>query len=199
MKFDLFYPVRPFTVIQPFGTNGEFYQKNGINIKGHNGLDLLATHGQPIRASHDGTAYPGVDAKEGYGVVVRTNEEFWYKDRWVYFKSIYWHLLSNIPVKMGQKVKAGDIIGYADNTGFSFGDHLHFGLKPQYPGEGETVWWNYEDANGYLGAIDPTPYFNKYYGDQAQFVLATLTSILELLKKVVFLLTKKNEFKAYLS
>ena len=59
-------------------------------------------------------------------------------------KTIYWHLIKEIPVKVGQKVQAGDVVGYADNTGFSTGDHLHFGLKPQEKGENDWTWVNIE-------------------------------------------------------
>lgn len=191
MKLSLFYPVKPLFITQPFGTNGDYYRINGINIAGHNGLDLRAFHGQEVRATHDGICYPGVDSREGYGVVVRTKDKFGYDGQEVYFKTIYWHLQKNIPVKMGQEVKAGDLIGYADNTGLSNGDHLHFGLKPQLLGENEWTWVNLEQTNGYLGAIDPTLYFNNYYAQDAQFVLSTLLSIRDLLKKVVNFLTKK--------
>mgnify|MGYP001607997960 FL=1 len=78
-KFELYFPVKPWTVLQGWGTNGEWYRANGINIVGHNGLDLTANHGQAIRASHDGeVVYAGVDSKEGWGVVVRTTEPFDY-------------------------------------------------------------------------------------------------------------------------
>ena len=42
-------------------------------------------------------------------------------------RAIYAHLLENgIEVKIGQKVEAGDFLGYSGNTGKSSGPHLHF-------------------------------------------------------------------------
>ena len=188
-KLSLWYPVKPFFLTQGFGLNGEYYRANGINIAGHNGWDLRAYHGQPVRASHDGeVVYAGIDGKEGYGVVLRTLEPFEYKDGETFFKTIYWHLLSNIPVRVGTRVKVGDIIGYADNTGFSNGDHLHFGLKPQYQGENEWTWFNLEDGNGFFGAIDPQPFFNGFYAEDNQTVISILQQQISLLLKVVEIL-----------
>ena len=80
-----------------------------------------------------------------------------------------------IPVKPGQLVKAGDIIGYADNTGASTGDHLHFGIKPVYKGEKDWEWWNAEQENGFKGAIDPDPFFNgKFAKDVAVIPKASI-------------------------
>lgn len=175
-KFELYFPVKPKRVNQSFGTNPEYYQKNITDesgkpiIEGHNGIDFYATHGQPVRATHDGVCYVGVDNREGYGVVIRTRESFDYNGREVFFKTIYWHLVNNIPVENGQVVKTGDIIGYADNTGLSTGDHLHFGLKPQAQGEENGSWYNVEQKNGYAGAIDPTPYFTGFFAEDFEKV-----------------------------
>lgn len=181
-KFEIFYPVRPMTILQPFGVNGEYYQQHGINVKGHNGLDILATHGQPVYAAHDGICFPEIDGNQGNGVVIRSNEAYDYNGQQVYFKSIYWHLVkADAVVKTGQKVKAGDLIGYADSTGFSTGDHLHFAIKPQAWNENDWIWYNTEQDNGYLGNIDPTPFFNKYYAIDAQKVLGIYLAIKKLL------------------
>lgn len=56
----------------------------------------------------------------------------------------YLHLAYNtVKVNVGDKVKAGQILGYMGNTGYSFGGHLHFEVL----------------ENG--KAIDPTNYLNK--------------------------------------
>lgn len=198
-KFEIWYPVktdRSVLVSQGFGVNGEYYRKNGINIAGHNGWDMRAYHGQPVRAAHDGmVVYAGVDNKEGVGVVILTTEMFQYAPGTkppdaVHYKSIYWHLTNNIPVKVGTLVKTGDIIGYADNTGFSTGNHLHFGLKPQIPGEEDWVWYNMEQDNGYLGAIDPSPYWNGMYAEDAQTFYSILGQQISALQKIVELWSK---------
>lgn len=184
MKLELFFPVKPYVINQAFGVNPDFYKQFGI--KGHNGVDLLALHGESVYAAHDGTVvYAGMDNEEGVGVVIRTLEECEYAGGKAYFKSIYWHLINNIPVKVGQIVKAGDLIGYADSTGISTGDHLHFALKPQDKGENDWTWTNTLQNNGFNGAIDPTPYFNGYYAVDSQKVFSILRSIIGLLTTII--------------
>src|SRR3990167_49479 len=183
-KLELFLPVKPYTLNQGFGLNPALYAQFGIN--GHNGLDLATARGQIVRASHDGlVTFSGDDGSGGWGVVLRTLDKREYLNTEAYFKTIYWHFIPIIPVKAGQMVKAGDVIGYADSTGFSTGDHLHWGLKPVAQGENDWTWANIEQNNGYHGAIGPIPYLSKLYGGGFRGFLAILDSIrakLELLK-----------------
>jgi murein DD-endopeptidase MepM/ murein hydrolase activator NlpD len=135
-------------------------------LKAHNGLDLNAGYGQFVYAAHDGLAvYSGQDGSNGNLLVLRTTEQFDYEGGQAYFKTMYGHL-KTFHVKAGDQVKAGQFIAQANNTGDSTGNHLHFGLKPVLPGEKEWEWFNLAQNNGYLGAIDPTPYlvgvFNSY-------------------------------------
>lgn len=182
MKLQLSYPLSPFRVNQPFGVNGAYYRANGINIKGHNGIDLHAFHGQPVYASHDGVAFYQTDSNQGHGVVILTNQPYDYIGGLSFFKTLYWHFAdpsATYPqlIQNGDKVVRGQQIGWADNTGLSSGDHVHFGLKPitngKSPKYGDAPdvnignWVNQEPDNGYLGAIDPTPYWDgTYAGDK---------------------------------
>jgi murein DD-endopeptidase MepM/ murein hydrolase activator NlpD len=187
-QFKIFYPTKPLTVTQKFGETKylDWYKEHGIDFKGHAGIDMLASHGQPVYAAHYGeVVYAGMDSNEGYGVVIRTTEPCQYAGGIAYMKSVYWHLIKDIPVKVGQKVDAGDIIGYADSTGLSSGDHLHFSIKPQMKGENDWTWMNIEQNNGYFGNIDASPYFNGMYSQDAQGIISTLRKIIELLKKIL--------------
>lgn len=185
-KFEVYYPVRPYAINQAFGLNGDYYKAHGINIKGHNGIDLRANHGQPIYAAHDGVAYYEIDEDQGHGIVIRTTQLYDYKGQQVWMKSVYWHLCNFLKepkykplIKTDGSpcpVKRGDLIAYADNTGLSTGDHLHFAIKPIVAGKapvdgdrpdvGIGNFVNFEQTNGYLGAIDPMPYFNGKYADE---------------------------------
>lgn len=161
MNFEILYPVKPLHVNQIFGNPDPKYF--ALGLKGHNGIDFMAAHGQPVYAAHDGQVTGDVmiaDTYGGHGVTLRTvqTSPFVYNGIDSYFTTIYWHFLPYLVVKTGDNVKAGDLLGFADNTGFSTGDHLHFGLKPIAVGG-----YNIEQNNGFLGAIDPKPYFNGQY------------------------------------
>lgn len=186
-KLELFIPLK--TTTQIFGVNPQLYVQFGI--KAHNGVDYALESDRKIFATHDGeVVYAGIDNNEGKGIVIRTIEQFEYNGGSAYFKTIYWHLES-FNVKIGDKVKAGDFIGIGDNTGFSTGNHLHFGLKPQALNENNWTWWNIEQNNGYAGAINPYPYFNGYYARDAQKVIGIMENIIKLLKVALLIFTKK--------
>lgn len=161
------------SINQYFGQNAtSLYAKEGL--PGHNGIDFSASHGQAVYASHDGRAYFEIDQGGGHGVVLVTSQQYDYQNSTSYFKSIYWHFCDSLkepqyrsPIQdfvFGKAIKCGDLLGYADNTGASTGDHLHFGLKPVAQGEDPNSWSNSEQNNGYQGAIDPFPYFDSALG-----------------------------------
>ncbi|MDI6788488.1 MAG: M23 family metallopeptidase [Planctomycetota bacterium] len=195
-KLEIFIPLaKPYFISQYFGENKIPLYKE-LGMLGHNGWDIVCPLGKPIYASHDGqVVYAGQDGKEGIGVVIRTNEQFLDNvGSAFYFKTLYWHLLPNVPVKVGQRVNIGDLIGYADTTGYATGPHLHWGLKPQYQGENEWTWWNSESQNGYKGAIDPVPYIQKLTAYEIRTLLYQM--IPELLQKIaeqVALLFKRRK------
>ena len=45
--------------------------------------------------------------------------------------TIYYCHLAKRCVNQGDRVKAGDVIGVLGNTGYSFGKHLHFEVRPK--------------------------------------------------------------------
>lgn len=187
-KFELYYPVSPIVISQDFGStaNLQFYKDNNVTIAKHNGIDYVVPLDTPVYAAHDGICYPEVDSKGGNGVVIRSLDDFEYEGKPTRFKTIYWHLVkSDAVVKTGQQVKAGDIIGYADSTGLSTGHHLHFGCKPQRWNENDWIWYNTDQENGIMGAIDPTPYFNGYFAKDAQKVEGILNSVISLFKELL--------------
>ncbi len=192
MKLQLSYPVDTPLVSQNFGDNPQMYSdpKYG-NIAGHNGIDFIAQHGYPVYATHDGLASFQIDNSGGHGVVIVTDKEYDYEGGQAFFKTIYWHLADGLKEpkfaspfqgKTGfTKVSNGDLIGYADNTGASTGDHLHFGLKPVAKGEDFGTWYNVAQNNGFNGAINPALYFDG----TTQIQLHNLLKQLSLMKLIV--------------
>ena len=60
--------------------------------------------------------------------------------------TLYAHLkYKSVPVKIGQKVTKGQVIGYMGNTGHSFGAHLHFEVRDK--NENKIDPTNYINAN----------------------------------------------------
>ncbi|WP_066440015.1 M23 family metallopeptidase, partial [Chryseobacterium sp. CCH4-E10] len=88
--------------------------------KTHNGIDLKASY-ENVYSVLDGiVTATGWDSKGGgnYIKVKHFNR----------FETSYLHL-SEIYYRVGEKVKAGFIIGKSGNTGNSTGPHLHFSVK----------------------------------------------------------------------
>lgn len=160
MKLTLHSPLKDLFITQQFGELNPLY--TGVTTNGrHNGLDMRAPDGTHVYASHDGrVTFAGYDGGGGLGIVIRTNEEVEFLDGSISFgKSLYWHLKKDsLLVTGGQQVVKGQHIADADNTGLSTGSHLHFGLKPISKGENDWTWYNTEQSNGYMGAVDPVPY-----------------------------------------
>ncbi len=87
----------------------------------HNGVDLNAYRGQPIYAARSGRVSITSFQENGAGNYVSIN----HGDG---FSSVYMHMEYYI-VSVGQYVNAGQIIGYAGDSGLTTGVHLHFGIS----------------------------------------------------------------------
>jgi murein DD-endopeptidase MepM/ murein hydrolase activator NlpD len=105
----------------------------------HKGVDFAASVGTPVFATQGGTvswAGPGATAPGVWGGneihVLGNGIETWFAH------------LSQIGVKLGQNVRAGQQIGLSGNTGITSGPHLHFGTF-------NGGWPNDIDPLAYLG------------------------------------------------
>ncbi|WP_040675516.1 M23 family metallopeptidase [Nitrobacter sp. Nb-311A] len=83
----------------------------------HTGLDFRATTGDSVRATANGKVI-AANWTGGYGRMVEVNHGNGLSTR-------YGHL-SAINVKVGQSVKAGQVVGEVGSTGRSTGPHLHY-------------------------------------------------------------------------
>jgi len=132
-----------FPILQGFGPSSIDYSRFGLI--GHSGIDYECPIGTPAYASETGTVTKLQTDKDGFGLHVRLSH---YESGKEVGRTIYAHL-SEVDCRMGQKVRAGDLIAETGDSGFSSVPHLHFEYRP-------VPLQN----NGYNGAIDPTPYFD---------------------------------------
>ena len=87
-------------------------------VKLHAGLDFAAPIGTPIYATADGRIITAGNTGNGYGNHVVINHGYGYE-------TLYGHM-SKIKVRVGQKVKRGEVIGWVGSTGKSTGPHCHY-------------------------------------------------------------------------
>ena len=124
-KIHKFYPLKNGAKVASYGDERHYYYKNRENEVSqsyHVGYDLASTKMASVVSSND-------------GVVVYANENGIYGNMPIInhglgLYSLYGHC-SQILVKEGDKVKAGQVIAKTGATGLALGDHLHFGLLVQ--------------------------------------------------------------------
>lgn len=113
------WPLDSVNITQQFGRtadSGRLYASGT-----HDGIDLSAAVGTPVRAALGGTVY---EINEG----AVQNCQY---GKWVLIKhanglaTLYAHL-SSINVSKGSTVSSGQVIGYSGMTGYATGPHLHF-------------------------------------------------------------------------
>ncbi len=117
------WPMDSFTVSGNFGCSTFAYYAPGNGCAHfHNGIDLVAPYGSPIKAAAAGTVvYVGwnwADGPDPAWIVVIAHSGS--------LKTWYAHMLPKRPVEVGQSVRKGQIIGYEGDTGRSTGAHLHW-------------------------------------------------------------------------
>lgn len=104
-------------VVSPFGCRTII---NGHERSPHSGVDLRAKEGTPVKAVNRGRiAFVADHFFSGRSVVT---------DHGAGIQSMYFHL-SHIPVKVGQLVEKGALIGLSGSSGRATGPHLHFGIR----------------------------------------------------------------------
>jgi len=114
-------------VTQNFGCTGFSWEPPlGDCAHFHQGIDLVAPYGTPVRASGDGTVvYIGWNYADGadpaWIVIVAHSDSM---------QTWYAHLQARYPggLHAGSVVKQGQLIGYEGNTGHSTGAHLHWAV-----------------------------------------------------------------------
>ncbi|MDP1793878.1 MAG: M23 family metallopeptidase [Acidimicrobiales bacterium] len=104
----------------------------------HEGTDIFAATGTPVRSPVDGVLRHATGGLGGTAAYVKTVE-----GHEVYFA----HLASYSELKPGAAVKVGDVLGYVGDTGNARGGaaHLHFEIHPKGK-----------------GPVNPKPYLDQW-------------------------------------
>ncbi len=89
--------------------------------KMHYGVDFSARVGTPVYATGNGIIIRRNDKFNGFGKHIKIDHGYGYT-------TVYAHL-SEYEVRVGQKVKRGEVIGYIGNSGRSSGPHLHYEVR----------------------------------------------------------------------
>lgn len=92
----------------------------------HTGVDLTPGIGTPIQAMADGVVTAASDDGGSYGTYVTIQHEIDGQP----VESLYAHMYrGSIPLKVGDYVRVGQLVGLVGSTGQSTGAHLHFALR----------------------------------------------------------------------
>ena len=98
----------------PFGERTHPITKE---VKKHNGIDIVAPEGTEVRSAIYGTVTDsGYNKEKGYYVIIERDN----------IQTVYSSLTKDIPVKKGDEVLKGQIIGKVGKSGTSTGAHIHF-------------------------------------------------------------------------
>ena len=104
----------------PFGMR--LHPLYGVN-KMHEGVDFAAPQGTPIYATGDGVIKIAKHNRGniGYGNWIEVSHGYGLSTRYAHLQSF--------TVKVGQKVKRGDCIGYVGKTGGATAPHVHYEVR----------------------------------------------------------------------
>ncbi|MBQ4444472.1 MAG: M23 family metallopeptidase [Clostridia bacterium] len=117
-------PIEGAEVLKDYTDSTLVYNATMKHWSTHQGVDFLSDVGTAVRAVFDGEVTAiGTTTMRGTEVTLKHSDGF---------STIYALLAPSVPVKVGDKVKKGDVIGYVAQTGyFESADpsHLHFEVK----------------------------------------------------------------------
>lgn len=117
------WPMDDFRVSGEYGCSSyEYYAPGNGCAHYHNGIDLVAPYGTPVKAAAAGTVvYVGWNWADGsdpaWIVVIAHSSDL---------RTWYAHMQPERPVSVGETVRKGQVIGYEGSTGKSTGAHLHW-------------------------------------------------------------------------
>ncbi|HCX63436.1 MAG TPA: hypothetical protein DHU59_13495 [Clostridiales bacterium] len=137
----------------------EFGKRDFAGLQFHSGVDLGAitpgVEGDELYAVDDGivrvSKADSGNKNIGYGYYIVIEHEG--------YCTLYAHLTS-LELKVGQTVKAGDIVARMGNTGTSTAAHLHFEVRNCLYSD-PYFWTKGQYAGQYIMCVNPINYFAK--------------------------------------
>ncbi len=129
-----FLQLRNSKVISRYGEKRTYtYGGRVVSRSRHMGYDLASVKNAKVPAANSGVVvFAGDLGIYGNTVII---------DHGYGLMSLYAHL-ADFRVKVGDKVRKGQVIGYTDTTGLAFGDHLHFGVLVGGYEVTPLEWWD---------------------------------------------------------
>ncbi|MBP5707960.1 MAG: M23 family metallopeptidase, partial [Alphaproteobacteria bacterium] len=129
----------------------------------HKGIDISVPTGTPVYATANGTVEYIADQGNKDGgkyILIKHGDSR--------FRTAYFHLSDNNILKVGDTVRAGDLIGKSGNTGNSTGPHLDYRIF--YTAPNKSFGWGAD-------AIDPL-WVKNYLETQYRFASQSVKSCL---------------------
>ena len=94
----------------------------GYKTAGNNGIDISVPEGTPVHAAENGTIlYSGAELKGGYGKIVLIKHDSGYITAYAYN--------GELNVKVGERVKRGQVIAKSGQSGNATSPQLHFEVR----------------------------------------------------------------------
>lgn len=110
-------PIEGGRITSPFGTRRRY---GNLFTSYHEGLDFAAPEGTPVRAVAEGVVVLAERLKVRGEAVILSHG--------MGLCTGYWHL-SERRVRVGERVKGGQVLGFLGSTGLSTGPHLHLEVR----------------------------------------------------------------------
>lgn len=188
-KLELWYPTKPYIKTQAWGVHRpDVYSQFGFTD--HNGEDFALGSPPELRSPFDCEVVRIGNQPKGGGIFVGiiSQQEYDFDDGIKCRVLIDFLHCKEIKVNVGDKLKVGDLLAIANNTGFSTGPHTH--------GQYRRVNWDgikitTIDTNNANNSFDPNPYWNGFFAVDSIVVIGIYKRIIELLKVAILFFTKK--------
>lgn len=182
-KIQYHYPTKPWIQTQVWGIFNPFYQQFGFSL--HNGLDYALGRDSLVRWpwSIGGTVRDTITQSGGGNVLAIVSDEVELMGVKCFILVDFLHL-KEFKVKIGDKVKTGDIVAIGDNTGTATsGPHTHEQCRRVVKAsDGSLIRLDTNQANN---SFDQFVYKSGYYAEDIGSWREQLTRIALALQKIV--------------